>query len=45
MGLPATGDDIENVDKRFSNDVLKIEISGPQQSHLSFLDTPGLFHS
>lgn len=45
MGLPGPEDDIERVDKRFSNDVLKVEISGPKQDHLSFVDIPGLFHS
>jgi len=45
MGLPRAGADIEHLTKRFSSDVLKIEISGPQQHHLSFVDIPGLFHS
>ena len=45
MGLPSAGADIEKLTKRFSNDVLKIEIAGPQQDHLSFVDIPGLFHS
>ena len=45
MGLPGIDDDIEQIEKRFSNDVLKIDISGPQQHHLSFVDCPGLFHS
>ena len=31
--------------KRFSNDVLRIEISGPTQQHLTLVDLPGLFHS
>lgn len=45
MGLP---DDLESSvieEKRFSEDVLKIEISGPDQYHLSVVDVPGLFHS
>ncbi len=45
MGLPSVGDDVALLDNRFSNDVLKIEISGPKQHHLSFVDVPGLFHS
>ena len=45
MGLPSAETNIELLDKRFSNDVLKVEISGPQQDHLSFVDIPGLFHS
>ena len=45
MGLPAAGDPVENCSKRFANDVLKIEISGPEEPLLSFIDIPGLFHS
>lgn len=46
MGLPNSDDqDLENLDKRFSDDILRIEISGPDQHHLSVVDVPGLFHS
>ena len=46
MGLPpSTQTDIENLDKRFSDDVLSIEISGPEHRHLSVVDVPGLIHS
>lgn len=46
MGLPNSDDqDIENLAKRFSDDILRIEISGPDQHHLSVVDVPGLFHS
>jgi hypothetical protein len=38
MGLLETG-------KAFADDVLRIEISGPQQQHLTTVDLPGLFHS
>ena len=31
--------------KRFSKDILHIELSGPQQPHLTLVDLPGLFHS
>ncbi|CAK7273325.1 hypothetical protein SEPCBS119000_005596 [Sporothrix epigloea] len=31
--------------RRFSNDVLRIEMSGPTQQHLTLVDLPGLFHS
>lgn len=31
--------------KRFSEDILRIELSGPHQPHLSLVDLPGLFHS
>ena len=29
----------------FSDDILKVEISGPDRSHFSILDVPGIFHS
>ncbi|KAI9797567.1 MAG: hypothetical protein M1835_007831 [Candelina submexicana] len=45
MGLPVIGDKNKTANRRFSNDVLKIEISGPKQHQLSFVDVPGLFHS
>lgn len=31
--------------KNFSSDVLRIELSGPEQPHLTLVDLPGLFHS
>ncbi|ETN44121.1 uncharacterized protein HMPREF1541_10671 [Cyphellophora europaea CBS 101466] len=31
--------------KTFAHDVLRIEISGPTQGHLTLVDLPGLFHS
>ena len=31
--------------KRFSNDILRVEISGPSQPHLTMVDLPGLFSS
>ena len=46
MGLPSAKDkNIENLTKRFSDDILKIELSGPEHHHLSVVDVPGLFHS
>jgi hypothetical protein len=46
MGLPGPNTkDVENISKRFSDDTLKIELSGPDQHHLSVVDVPGLFHS
>ena len=29
--------------KTFADDILKIEISGPDQEHLSVIDVPGIF--
>jgi hypothetical protein len=46
MGLPTPNSgNIEDMAKRFSDDVFKIEISGPTHHHLSVVDVPGLFHS
>jgi hypothetical protein len=46
MGLPGpSAQDLEDLDKRFSDDILKIELSGPEHHHLSVVDVPGLFHS
>jgi len=46
MGLPASGDHHrEYSTKRFSDDVLCIELSGPDHQYLSVVDAPGLFHS
>lgn len=46
MGLPSTQTaGFVELDKRFSDDILKIELSDPEHSHLSVVDVPGLFHS
>ncbi|KAI9759619.1 MAG: hypothetical protein M4579_002187 [Chaenotheca gracillima] len=46
MGLPGSSAvNLEDLDKRFSDDILKIELSGPEHSHLSVVDVPGLFHN
>ncbi|KAL3485722.1 P-loop containing nucleoside triphosphate hydrolase protein [Aspergillus germanicus] len=46
MGLPGPNTkDVENISKRFSDDTLKIELSGSDQHHLSVVDVPGLFHN
>lgn len=36
---------IRTLGKAFSNDVLRIEISGPDRPHLTIVDLPGLIHS
>lgn len=43
MGLSETQVAPDKVTKTFSNDVLKIEILGPGQAHLSIIDVPGIF--
>ncbi|KXT07931.1 hypothetical protein AC579_6692 [Pseudocercospora musae] len=51
MGLKADSSDtndsatIVNRPPTFSNDVLRLEISGPGQEHLSVIDVPGIFKS
>ena len=54
MGLPSSSssssssspdNDVQDLEKRFSDDILKIELCGPQHRHLSVVDVPGLFHS
>jgi hypothetical protein len=44
MGLTGEGDGAERK-PTFSNDVLRLEISGPEQEHLSVIDVPGIFKS
>jgi hypothetical protein len=36
---------ISNTISAFSNDVLRVEISGPDRPHLTIVDLPGLIHS
>ncbi|KAL6885252.1 P-loop containing nucleoside triphosphate hydrolase protein [Trichoderma longibrachiatum] len=36
---------IKTLGKAFSNDILRIEISGPDRPHLTIVDLPGLIHS
>ncbi|KAL4796324.1 P-loop containing nucleoside triphosphate hydrolase protein [Aspergillus venezuelensis] len=46
MGIPGpSATELENINKRFSDDILKIELSGPEHNHLSVVDVPGLFHN
>ncbi|EGE85984.2 hypothetical protein BDDG_08929 [Blastomyces dermatitidis ATCC 18188] len=46
MGVPGSNTKmLEGLDKRFSDDILKIELSGPEHRHLSVVDVPGLFHN
>ena len=46
MGLPSVKEkNLENLTKRFSDNILKIELCGLEHYHLSVIDMPGLFHS
>ena len=42
MGLSGDGDETERK-PTFSNDVLRLEVSGPGQEHLSVIEVPGIF--
>ncbi|KAF2023591.1 dynamin GTPase [Setomelanomma holmii] len=44
MGLSSNNND-GILKPTFSNDVLRLEISGPEQEHLSVIDVPGIFKS
>lgn len=44
MGLRGPGTSNEDAET-FSDDVLKIEICGPKQQHLSVIDVPGIFRN
>lgn len=43
MGLLRAGV-LDNLESRFSDNVLKVELSGPEHHHLSVVDVSGLFH-
>lgn len=43
MGLYKKDDAAESRKPTFSNDVLRLEISGPAQEHFSVIDIPGIF--
>ncbi|CAK4033018.1 interferon-induced GTP-binding mx2 [Lecanosticta acicola] len=45
MGLSGGVDDTGARKPTFSNDVLRLEICGPDQEHLSVIDIPGIFKS
>ncbi|KAM5354255.1 hypothetical protein ACJ41O_000905 [Fusarium nematophilum] len=41
----AMGITTSTLEKAFSNDLLRVEISGPDRPHLTIVDLPGLIHS
>ena len=45
MGLKGSGAPSDQEANTFSDDVLKIEICGPKQEHLSVIDVPGIFRN
>jgi GTP-binding protein EngB required for normal cell division len=45
MGLSANRAQASGLRKAFSNDVLRLEIHGPDEAHLSIIDVPGIFRT
>lgn len=45
MGIPAPGQSLAPGLSTFSDDILKIELSGPSRQHLSIIDVPGIFRT
>jgi hypothetical protein len=45
MGLPAPGRPRDSEAEAFSQNILKIELSGPELENFSVVDLPGLFRS
>jgi hypothetical protein len=45
MGIMPDNEGSDMAQKSFSDDVLKIELSGPDYEHFSVVDLPGLFRS
>ena len=45
MALPTSPDEAKTAEKRFSKDILKFEIIGPSEWHLTVVDLPGIFHN
>ncbi|ODA80261.1 hypothetical protein RJ55_03219 [Drechmeria coniospora] len=43
MGIRMTADDKKDGLAAFSQDILKIEVHGPDQSHMTVIDVPGIF--
>lgn len=44
MGVAQVGE-VNNQKQTFSNDVLRLEITGPNQQHFSVIDVPGIFRN
>jgi Dynamin central region/Dynamin family/Dynamin GTPase effector domain len=45
MGVPVPGQPLVSGLSTFSDDVLKIELCGPKEQHLSIIDVPGIFRT
>ncbi|RFU33727.1 hypothetical protein B7463_g2600, partial [Scytalidium lignicola] len=45
MGIPGPGQSLEDNKSTFSEDLLSIELCGPNQQNLSIIDIPGIFRT
>ena len=45
MGIPAPGCPRADGQSNFSDDIFRIELCGPEKSHLSVIDVPGIFRT
>ena len=45
MGIPGPGQSLEGSQSTFSDDLLSIELCGPEQQNLSIIDIPGIFRT
>ena len=45
MGIPAPGCPRADSQSNFSDDIFRIELCGPEKSHLSVIDVPGIFRT
>jgi hypothetical protein len=45
MGIPAPGSTLRPSQSTFSDDLLRVELCGPDKSHLSVIDVPGIFRT
>ena len=45
MGIPGPGQPLETNQSTFSDDLLSIELCGPDKQNLSIIDIPGIFRT
>jgi hypothetical protein len=45
MGIPGPGQSLETSQSTFSDDLLSIELCGPDKQNLSIIDIPGIFRT
>lgn len=45
MGIPGPGQELDSTQSTFSEDLLSIELCGPEKKNLSIIDIPGIFRT